>query len=227
MGTATPTTTRDILGLALLAALSEKPSGRAEAVNAVRGLCLPWLTPTREVLAELISNYCEAGYLCAENQRVRDACPPSSVRLEVTAAGEDALRRLALYRTGQPAHPLVILCESLRLSVANRLDPPARDEILRGQFRARRRCLAMQQRRLINAGTENPTLAHLLRHQIACARAELDAFACAAYMDAGETPSLSHACCHRLEHAQAEPDALMSESPVDEGVAASLLPFST
>ena len=48
MGTATPTTTRDILGLALLPSLSEKPSDRARAVDAVRAPCLPRLAPTRK-----------------------------------------------------------------------------------------------------------------------------------------------------------------------------------
>ena len=51
MESATATTTRDILGLALLAALFEKATSRSAAVDAVRGLCLPWLTPTREVVA--------------------------------------------------------------------------------------------------------------------------------------------------------------------------------
>ena len=51
MDTAASTTTRDILGLALLAVLSARPSSRSEAVDAVRGLCLPWLTPIRHQIA--------------------------------------------------------------------------------------------------------------------------------------------------------------------------------
>ena len=53
MESVTTTTTRDILGLAVLAVLFERPSIRSEAVDSVRGLCLPWLTPTREVVAVL------------------------------------------------------------------------------------------------------------------------------------------------------------------------------
>ena len=61
----TPTTTRDILDLALLAALSERPRSRAVAVETVRALCLPWLTLTREVVGGLVSDYCAARYLAA------------------------------------------------------------------------------------------------------------------------------------------------------------------
>ena len=227
METATSTTTREILGLALLAVLGEKPSSRAEAVDAVRELCLPRLTPTREVVAGLLFEYCEAGYLRAASQLVRDARPSDSALLEVTPDGERELRRLVLYRTGQPAHPLVILCESLRLSVANRLDPPARGEVLRGQIQARRRCLAMQQRRLIQAGTANPTLAHTLRHQIDCAQAEFDALARAFWTDPGGSSTLVHSHCHQIARAQAELDALTGESREDKRDAIPFLPFST
>ena len=227
MDTATSTTTRDILGLALLAALTGKPSSRSEAVDAVRGLCLPWLTPTRDVVAGLLSEYCEAGYLRPEGQRVPCACPPGSTRIEVTTDGERELRRLVLYRTGQPAHPLVILCESLRLSAASRLDRAARAEVLRGQIRARRRCLAMQQRRLIDTGSDNPTLANALRHQIACAQAEFDALAGASRRDAGESPAPVHSHRHPIARAQAELDALTGKSHEDEGEALPFLPFST
>lgn len=175
METAASTTTHDILGLALLAVLSARPSSRWEAVDAVRGLCLPWLTPTREVVVGLICEYCETGLVGAARGFRRDARPLDGAPLEMTPDGKHELRRLVLYRTGQPPHPLAVLCESLRLSVADRLDPPARDEVFRAQIRARRRCLAMQQRRLVKAGPDNPMLAHTLRHQIACAQAELDA----------------------------------------------------
>ena len=53
MEIATSTTTRDILGLALLAALSERSSTRTEAVDAVRALWLPWLTPSADGLGPL------------------------------------------------------------------------------------------------------------------------------------------------------------------------------
>ena len=225
MGTAT-TTTRDILGLALLAALSEKPSGRAEAVDAVRAICLPWLTPTSEVVEGLLSEYCRAGYLHKDSRSTRSASPSSGGSLEVTPAGERELRHLVLYRTGQPAHPLVILCESLRLSVANRLDPPTRCEVLRGQIRARCRCLAAQQRRLTRAGSEHPTLANTLRHQIACAQAELDALAGASGTNAGRNPPLAHSHCHRIARAQAELDALAGASRDQEGDTMPFLPFS-
>lgn len=227
MAAATSTTTRDILGLALLAALSERPLNWTGAVDAVRRLCLPWLTPTRDVVAGLLTDYCEAGYLRTMNRRVRDSGRLCCSVLEVTSDGERELRRLVLYRTGQPAHPLAILCESLRLSVADRLDPPVRGEVIRGQIRARRRCLAMQHRCLVNAGTENPTLARTLRHQIACAQAEFDALAGASRNDAGESPALVHSHCRQIARAQAELDALTGESPEEEGDGLPFLPFST
>ena len=115
MEIAASTTTRDILGLALLAALSERPSTRTEAVDAVRALCLPWLTPTREAVAGLLFEYCEAGFLRATNRCTRDAGSLAGALLEITSEGERELQRLVLYRTGQPAHPLVILCETGRL----------------------------------------------------------------------------------------------------------------
>lgn len=59
MESVTSTTTRDILGLAVFAVLFERPSNRSETVDAARGLCLPWLTPTREVVAVLLSEYCD------------------------------------------------------------------------------------------------------------------------------------------------------------------------
>ena len=61
----TPMTTRDVLGLALLAALSERPRSRAAAVETVRALCLPWLTLIREAVGGLVSDYCAARYLAA------------------------------------------------------------------------------------------------------------------------------------------------------------------
>ena len=203
--------TRDILGLALLAVLSKRPSSRSEAVDAVRGLCLPWLTPTREVVGGLVSEYFEAGLLYAAREHGRDVRPLDGALLEMTPDGERELRRLVLYRTGQPAHPLVVLCESLRLSVADRLDPPVRDKVFRGQIRARRRCLATQQRRLAGAGPENPVLAHTLRHQLACAQAEFDALVRASRADSGEGSALVHSHCHRIARAQAELDALGGE----------------
>ena len=227
MGIASSTTTRDILGLALLAALSERSSARTEAVDAVRALCLPWLTPTREVVAGLLSEYCEAGFLRATTRCVRDAGWSAAALLEVTPEGERELQRLVLYRTGQPAHPLVILCESLRLSVADRLGPRARGEVLRGQIRARRRCLAMQHRRLARAGTDNPTLVHTLRHQLACAQAEFDALAGVSGKEADERPVLVHSHCRQIARAQAELDALSGEPGDDEGDAIPFLPFST
>ena len=121
MDTSTSTTTREILGLALLAALCENPSRQTEAVDLVRGLCLPWLTPTREVVAGLLSEYCEAGYLRRANQLIRDPRRSGSALLEVTPDGERELWRLVLYRTGRPAHPLVTLCESFDV----RLSSPA------------------------------------------------------------------------------------------------------
>lgn len=59
----TPMTTHDVLGLALLAALSERPRSRAAAVETVRTLCLPWLTLIREAVGGLVSDYCAARYL--------------------------------------------------------------------------------------------------------------------------------------------------------------------
>lgn len=61
----TPMTTHDVLGLALLAALSERPRSRAAAVETVRALCLPWLTLIREAVEGLVSDYCAARYLAA------------------------------------------------------------------------------------------------------------------------------------------------------------------
>ena len=220
-------TTRDILGLALLAVFSERPSSRSEAVDAVRGLCFPWLTPTREVVAGLLSAYCEAGFLCTAREFVRGALPLEGALLEMSPDGERELRRLVLYRTGQPSHPLVVLCESLRLSVANRLDPPARVEVLHGQIRARRRCLAMQQRRLVKAGSGNPMLADTLRHQIACAQAEFDALAHATWTDSGESSVPVHSHCRQIARAQAELDALGGESREDERGAMPFVPFPT
>ena len=227
MESATSTTTRDILGLALLAALCETPSSRTAAVDAVRALCLPWLTPTREVLAVLVSEYCEAGYLHAARHLAPDPRWPESVRLQVTLDGERELRRLVLHRTAQPAHHLVILCESLRLSVASRLDPPVHAEILRGHIRARQRCLSMQRRRLVRAGTENPTLAHTLRYQIACAQAEFDVLAGESRMDADMDTALARSHCHPIARAQAELDALVAKSYEEEGDAMQFLPAST
>ena len=227
MGIASSTTTRDILGLALLAALSERSSARTEAVDAVRALCLPWLTPTREVVAGLLSEYCEAGFLCAARELVRDVRPPDGALLEMTPDGKRELRRLVLHRTGQPAHPLVILCESLRLSVVNRLDLPAQGEVLRGQIRARRRCLAMQQSRLVKAGPGSPMLADALRYQIACAQAEFDALARASRTDSEESSALVHSHCHQIARAQAELDALGGEPREDERDAVPLVSFPT
>ena len=227
MDTAASTTTRDILGLALLAVLSARPSSRSEAVDAVRGLCLPWLTPTREVLVGLIYEYCETGLVCAARGFHGDARPLDGALLEMTPDGEHELRRLVLYRTGQPPHPLVVLCESLRLSVADRLDPPARDEVFRAQIRARRRCLAMQQRRLVKAGSDNPMLAHTLRHQIACAEAEFDALAHASRTDPRESSVLVHSHCHQIARAQAELDALGGEPREGERDAVPLVSFPT
>ena len=221
------TTTRDILGLALLAALSERSSTRTEAVAAVRALCLPWLTPTREVVAGLLSEYCKAGFVCATARCARDADSLAGALLEITPDGERELQRLVLYRTGQPAHPLVILCESLRLSVADRLGPSARGEILRGQIRARRRCLAMQQRRLARAATDHPALVHTLRHQIACAQAEIDALTGIARKEEDERPVLVHSHCRKTARAQAELDAFAGEPGDDAGNAIPFLPFST
>ena len=227
METTVSTTTREILGLALLAALSARPSSRSEAVDAVRRLCLPWLTPTREVVAGLICEYREAGLVCAARGLRREARPLDGALLEMTPDGEHELRRLVLYRTGRPPHPLAVLCESLRLSVADRLDPPVRDEVFRGQIRARRLCLAMQQRRLVKAGPENPVLAHTLRHQMACAQAEFDALARASRTDSGESSVLVHSQCHQIARAQAELDALGGEPREDERDAVSLVPFPT
>ena len=185
------------------------------------------LTPTREVVAGLLSEYCEAGFLCAARELVRDVRPPDGALLEITPDGERELRRLVLHRTGQPVHPLVILCESLRLSVANRLDPPARGEVLRGQIRARRRCLAMQQRRLVKAGPGNPMLTDALRHQIACAQAEFDALTRASRADPGESSTLVHSHCRQIARTQAELDALGGGPREDECGAMPFVPFST
>ena len=137
------TTTRDILGLAVLAVLHEKPSSRAETVDTVRALCMPWLTPSRDVLAGLVTEYCNLRFLHVDgNPQCRAARDPDDGCIEITEDGERELRRLAVYRTRQPAHSLVVLCESLRLSVAHRLDPETHEEILRGQICARRQCLA-------------------------------------------------------------------------------------
>ena len=227
MKSVTPTTTRDILGLAVLAVLIESPSRRAGVVDAVRRLCLPWLTPTREVVTVLLSEYCEAEFVHATNQRLPNVHSSSDLLLAITAAGERELRRLALRRTEHPSHHLAMLCESLRLSIINRLDPVAQREIVRGHIDARRRCLAMQQRRLMEAGTENPTLARTLRHQIACAQAEFDALACTSRMRPERTPAPEHTHSRTIAPAQAEFDALVGEPREDEGDALPFLPFST
>ena len=172
MAAAAPTTMRDVLGLALLCALCERPRSPAEAVEAVRRLCLPWLTPTREVVGRLVSEYRAAGYL---HPRLDPRSGDAGARLGVTPEGERELRRLALHRTGRPAHHLAVLCESLRLAAARRLGPRACAEILDGQIRSRRHCLAVQRGRLAVEGGANPLLVHVLRHRIACAEAELDA----------------------------------------------------
>ena len=227
METTASTTTRDILGLALLAVLSVRPSGRSEVVEAVRGVCLPWLTPTREVVDGLISEYCAAGLLHAVHESGRDAHPLNGVLLEMTPDGDRELRHLVLHRTGQPAHPLAILCESLRLSAAARLDPPERGEVLRGQIQARRRCLATQQRRFGEAGSENPTLAHTLRHQIVCAQAEFDALAHASRAGSEENTTPFRSPCHRIACAQAELDAPGGQPREDERDAVPLVSCPT
>ena len=182
MNTGAATTTRDVLGLAVLSVMVEKPSSCIEAVETVRTLCLPWLTPTRDVVTCLVTDYCMLGYLREDGgsqsrPTFRGMGCRGSECLAVTQDGERELRRLALYGTGQPAHALMILCESLRLSVAHRFDPQARAEILRGQMRARQRCLAVQRSRLVDTESENTIHARILRHQIACAQAELDQLA--------------------------------------------------
>ena len=71
------TTTRDILGLAVLAVLHEKPSSRAETVDTVRALCMPWLTPSRDVLAGLVTEYCNFRFLHVDgNPKCRAARDP-------------------------------------------------------------------------------------------------------------------------------------------------------
>ena len=227
MDIAAATTTGDILGLALLATLSEKPSSRIEVVDAARALCLPWLTPTREVVAGLLNEFCKAGQVRVAKQGVGEHWQPDSAPLEMTPQGEQELRRLVLYRTARPAHPLAILCESLRLSVVDRLDPCARGEVIRGQIRARRRCLAMQHRRLIKAGTESSTLVQTLHHQIACAQAEFDVLASASRSGAGGGASLVHSHRRRIACAQEESDSLTEISREEESGGIPFLPFST
>lgn len=225
MDTAASTTTHDILGLALLAVLSARPSSRSEAVDAVRGLCLPWLTPTREVVAGIICEYCETGLVRAARGLRRDARPLDGALLEMTSDGEHELRRLVLYRTGQPPHSLVHLWESLRFSVAHRLGPGARDEILRRQIRARRHCIATQHRRLVAAGGEDSTLAHALRHQIACAQAEFDAMADGFRAEAGESPTPVR--CQPVARTDVERNVTAGERSAEEGDAIPFLPFSS
>ena len=182
MDTGAATTTRDVLGLAVLSVMVETPSSCIEAVESVCTLCLPWLTPTRDVVACLVTDYCMLGYLQEDGRPQprptnRGMGCRGSECLAITEDGERELRRLALHGTGQPAHALMILCESLRLSVARRLDSQARAEILRGQIRARQRCLAVQRSRLEGAEGADTVLTRVLRHQIACAQAELDQLA--------------------------------------------------
>ena len=76
MEAVTPTTTRSISGLARLATLSERPLSRAAAIDSTRAFCLPWLTPTREVVEGLVSDYCAARYLAAEGD------PPTDPQVE-------------------------------------------------------------------------------------------------------------------------------------------------
>ena len=224
MGAATPPTTRDILGLALLASLSEKSSDRAEAVDSVLAICLPWLTPTREVISAVLSDHCKAGHLHTRNQHSRDDGRSGGRQLEITPDGERELQRLVVRRTGQPSHLLVHLWESLRFSVAHRLEPEARDEILRRQIRARRRCIAMQHRRLVAAGSENSTLAHALRHQIACAQAEFDAIADGFRAEGTERSVIAR--CPPVARTDVEPDVPAGERGSDEVDAIPFLPFS-
>ena len=225
MGTATPTTTRDILGLALLASLCEQPSDRAQAVDAVRALCLPWLTPTREVISAVLSDHCKAGHLHTRDHRARGDDRPGDQQFEITPDGERELQRLVVHRTGQPPHPLVHLWESLRFSVAHRLEPGAQDEILRRQMRARRCCITMQQRRLVAAGGENSTLAHTLRHQIACAQTEFDVIADGFRPQGGE--SSAPARCQPVARTEFEPDVPVGEGGAEQGDAIPFLPFSS
>ena len=220
MKTAPPTTTRDILGLALLATLSARPSPRTEATEAVRVLCLPWLTPTRDVITALVAEYCKTGYLRpgGDPSRTRSSGPSDRSRLELTPDGQGELRHLALHRTKQPPHHLALLCESLRFSVVGLYGAHVHAEILHGQIHARRRCLLLQRRRLLGAGGGNPVLASTLRHQITCAEAELDALVGAFCRMWGARELAARA--------EAEPGVISGVHRTDEGETAPLLPFS-
>ena len=85
----------------------------------------------------------------------------------------------------------------------------------------------MQHRRLIRAGTENPTLARTLRHQLACAQAEFDTLTGAPLTDSDQCREHVRSHCNQLAGAQAELDTFASESREDQGDGTPFLPFST
>ena len=128
----------DIIDFAVLGALAEKPRMPPRAHEVVLEICRPWLYPTGDVVRARFGRH-----LAASRVQLN-----GSGQLELTRSGQATVRAFLVNGVDTASHGLRVLSESLRLSLADQLEPDARVRMFEALLRARDECLAAQVGRL-------------------------------------------------------------------------------
>ena len=152
----------DIIDFAVLGSLAERPRMPMDTIEFVRELCHPWLWPTGDVVRARLSRHLEAHLIEVTTTK----------QLHLTHTGQEAVRAYVAHGIATHSHELEVLCESLRLALADQLEPEARVHMYEALLHARDSCLANQLGRLSACRTLGKAAEASVQYGVAMAEAQ-------------------------------------------------------
>ncbi len=130
-----------VIDLAVLGLLIDGPTPSGALCAHVQAVCHPWLTPTHCVISDRLVAWMERGAVTLE----------ADGRVALTPTGREHLRGLVARPAADHCHGLLPLVETLKLALADQLDPGERQALLHELVKLRARCLRAQSRGAANA----------------------------------------------------------------------------
>lgn len=157
----------DLIDLALLGTARVGDLSLDELCERARELCLPWLSPTCELVLGRTARLVAAGHLAMP---LRDPGP----RLQPTTSGDGLFECLMRRPLAAPTHDLRFCAENLKLAFLPGPDEPLRAAVSDDMLMARQRGMACVERQLVACGEDRPLLRTCLDRQRRLMSAELD-----------------------------------------------------
>jgi DNA-binding PadR family transcriptional regulator len=130
----------NLLDLAVLGILSERPRSATEVIALIKRLGGARFQPTSDVIAGRMGAMVEAGLLTSRSDDVA-----GEVRWQPAPSGRAHVQRLLMSPSAAPVNALAAVCACLKICFLELLEPDARDAVLDDLLAAHRRALLQAQ----------------------------------------------------------------------------------